>query len=143
MLEVIPLDELGRPRIDVTVRISGFFRDAFQNLILMMDDAFHRVATLEEPPERNFVMKHFLSDIEEKVSSGANEADAAVESMYRIFGSKPGSYGAGVLQAIDDGSWRSDEDLANVYTAWGSYAYGRRQHGVSAGAGVSASIRGD
>ena len=131
-LEVIPLDELGRPRIDVTVRISGFFRDAFQNLILMMDDAFHRVATLEEPPEQNFVMKHFLSDIEEKVSSGANEADAAVESMYRIFGSKPGSYGAGVLQAIDDGSWRSDEDLANVYTAWGSYAYGRLQHGVSA-----------
>ena len=131
-LEVIPLEELGRPRIDVTVRISGFFRDAFQNLIVMMDDAFHKVANLEEPAERNFVMKHFLSEVSEKQASGASASEAESESLYRIFGSKPGSYGAGILQAIDDGSWQSDEDLANVYTAWGSYAYGRRQHGVSA-----------
>ena len=131
-LEVIPLEELGRPRIDVTVRISGFFRDAFQNLIVMMDDAFHKVANLDEPAERNFVMKHFLSEVSEKVSDGASTVEAESESLFRIFGSKPGSYGAGILQAIDDGSWQSDEDLANVYTAWGSYAYGRRQHGVSA-----------
>ena len=131
-LEVIPLEELGRPRIDVTVRISGFFRDAFQNLIVMMDDAFHKVASLDEPADRNFVMKHFMSEISEKQANGASEAEAESESLYRIFGSKPGSYGAGILQAIDDGSWQSDEDLANVYTAWGSYAYGRRQHGVIA-----------
>ncbi|MYE54804.1 MAG: hypothetical protein F4X34_06365 [Chloroflexi bacterium] len=131
-LEVIPLEELGRPRIDVTVRISGFFRDAFQNLIVMMDDAFHKVASLDEPEDRNFVMKHFLSEVSEKQANGASETEAESESLYRIFGSKPGSYGAGILQAIDDGSWQSDEDLANVYTAWGSYAYGRRQHGVSA-----------
>ncbi len=131
-LEVIPLDELGRPRIDVTVRISGFFRDAFQNLILMMDDAFHRVAALDEPAERNFIMKHYAAELAEKRAGGVAEQEAQDESLYRIFGSKPGSYGAGILQAIDDGSWQSDEDLANVYTAWGSYAYGRRQHGVSA-----------
>jgi len=131
-LEVIPLEELGRPRIDVTVRISGFFRDAFQNLIVMMDDAFHKVASLDEPEDKNFVMKHFLSEVLEKQANGASEAEAESESLFRIFGSKPGSYGAGILQAIDDGSWQSDEDLANVYTAWGSYAYGRRQHGVSA-----------
>ena len=131
-LEVIPLEELGRPRIDVTVRISGFFRDAFQNLIVMMDDAFHKVARLDEPAERNFILKHFLSEVDDKVSVGTDKAEAQAESLYRIFGSKPGSYGAGILQAIDDGSWQSDEDLANVYTAWGSYAYGRRQHGVSA-----------
>ena len=131
-LDVIPLEELGRPRIDVTVRISGFFRDAFQNLIVMMDDAFHKVATLDEPEDRNFIMKHFLSDVSEKTASGIGGEVAQAESLYRIFGSKPGSYGAGILQAIDDGSWQSDEDLANVYTAWGSYAYGRRQHGVSA-----------
>lgn len=131
-LEVIPLEELGRPRIDVTVRISGFFRDAFQNLIVMMDDAFHKVANLDEPAERNFVMKHFLSEVSEKQANGTSTAEAKSESLYRIFGSKPGSYGAGILQAIDDGSWQSDEDLANVYTAWGSYAYGRLQHGVSA-----------
>ncbi len=131
-LEVIPLEELGRPRIDVTVRISGFFRDAFQNLIVMMDDAFHRVATLDEPEVQNFVMKHYAAEVTEKQASGVSTAEAESESLYRIFGSKPGSYGAGILQAIDDGSWQSDEDLANVYTAWGSYAYGRRQHGVSA-----------
>ena len=131
-LEVIPLEELGRPRIDVTVRISGFFRDAFQNLIVMMDDAFHRVASLEEPTEQNFVMKHYAAEVADKRASGASTDEAESESLYRIFGSKPGSYGAGILQAIDDGSWQSDEDLANVYTAWGSYAYGRRQHGVSA-----------
>ena len=131
-LEVIPLEELGRPRIDVTVRISGFFRDAFQNLIVMMDDAFHRVAALDEPEGQNFVMKHYAAEVAEKQASGVSAAEAESESLYRIFGSKPGSYGAGILQAIDDGNWQSDEDLANVYTAWGSYAYGRRQHGVSA-----------
>lgn len=131
-LEVIPLEELGRPRIDVTVRISGFFRDAFQNIIVMMDDAFHRVASLDEPECHNFVMKHYAAEVAEKRLSGVAEEEAKDESLYRIFGSKPGSYGAGILQAIDDGSWQSDEDLANVYTAWGSYAYGRRQHGVSA-----------
>ena len=131
-LEVIPLEELGRPRIDVTVRISGFFRDAFQNLIVMMDDAFHEVANLDEPLERNFIMKHYAAEVSEKRASGIAEDEAESESLYRIFGSKPGSYGAGILQAIDDGSWQSDEDLAAVYTAWGSYAYGRRQHGVSA-----------
>ena len=131
-LEVIPLEELGRPRVDVTVRISGFFRDAFQNLIVMMDDAFHRVAALDEPEEQNFVMKHYAAEVAEKRAGGVSAKEAESESLFRIFGSKPGSYGAGILQAIDDGSWQSDEDLANVYTAWGSYAYGRRQHGVSA-----------
>ena len=131
-LEIIPLEELGRPRIDVTVRISGFFRDAFQNLIVMMDDAFHKVASLDEPEGQNFVMKHYAAEVAEKRASGVSTTEAESESLFRIFGSKPGSYGAGILQAIDDGSWQSDEDLANVYTAWGSYAYGRRQHGVSA-----------
>ena len=131
-LEVIPLSELGRPRIDVTVRISGFFRDAFQNLIVMMDDAFHRVAALDEPEERNFVLKHYRAELAAKIAQGAHAQAAQAETLYRIFGSKPGSYGAGILQAIDDGGWQSDQDLADVYTAWGSYAYGRERHGVSA-----------
>ena len=132
-LEVIPLEELGRPRIDVTVRISGFFRDAFQNLIVMMDDAFHSVATLDEPIDRNFIMKHYAAEIAEKRSSGIAEQEAKDESLYRIFGSKPGSYGAGILQAIDDGSWQSDEDLAAVLYGVGflrlRQAAARRQRG--------------
>ncbi len=131
-LEVIPLSELGRPRVDVTVRISGFFRDAFHNLIIMMDDAFHRVAILDEPEDQNFIRKHYVAEVNDKIASGTDAEIAQDESLFRIFGSKPGSYGAGILQAIDDGSWQSDEDLANVYTAWGSFAYGRQHHGVSA-----------
>jgi cobaltochelatase CobN len=130
-LEVIPLQELGRPRIDVTVRISGFFRDAFQNLIGLMDDAYQTLIALDEPDDQNFILKHYREELNEKLSSGANEEEARSESLYRIFGSKPGSYGAGILQAIDDGSWQTDEDLAKVYTAWGSYAYTRQAHGVS------------
>ena len=131
-LEVIPLEELGRPRIDVTVRISGFFRDAFQNIIELLDEAFDMAATLDEPDEQNFVAKHYRAEVAEKLDQGQTAEEARASSLFRIFGSKPGSYGAGILQAIEDGSWKTDQDLADVYTAWGSYAYTRQEHGVSA-----------
>lgn len=123
-LTVIPLEELGRPRIDVTVRISGFFRDAFPHVIGMLDDAIRMVAALDEPDEQNYVRAHARRDEAEH-----GDADRAVR---RIFGSKPGSYGAGILQLIDSGNWRTDADLAEVYTAWGGFAYGRGVHGVAA-----------
>ncbi|MEU5843747.1 cobaltochelatase subunit CobN [Rhodococcus sp. NPDC047139] len=123
-LTVIPLDELGRPRIDVTVRISGFFRDAFPHVIGMLDDAIRMVAALDEPDDRNYVKAHAKRD-----EAAHGDADRAVR---RIFGSKPGSYGAGILQLIDSGNWRTDADLAEVYTAWGGFAYGRGVHGVPA-----------
>ncbi|HPX37675.1 MAG TPA: cobaltochelatase subunit CobN [Mycobacterium sp.] len=116
-LEAIPLEELGRPRIDVTVRISGFFRDAFPHVVAMMDDAVRLVAALEEPAERNFVRAHAQADLAEH----GDERRATT----RIFGSKPGTYGAGLLQLIDSRNWRDDADLAEVYTAWGGFAYGR------------------
>ncbi|WP_027020137.1 cobaltochelatase subunit CobN [Corynebacterium sputi] len=112
-LEVIDLEELGRPRIDVTVRISGFFRDAFPHVISMLDDAVQLVAGLDED---NAIRAHA-------------EADGHTR---RIFGSKPGTYGAGLLELIDSGSWRDDADLAAVYTTWGGYAYGRGVDGVEA-----------
>jgi len=123
-LRVIPLDELGRPRIDVTVRISGFFRDAFPHVVAMLDDAVRMVADLDEPPERNFVRAHAQADL-------ARHGDER-RSTTRIFGSKPGSYGAGILQVIESGTWRDDRDLAEVYTAWGGFAYGRGLDGVAA-----------
>jgi cobaltochelatase CobN len=115
--EVIGLPELGRPRIDVTVRISGFFRDAFPHVVTMLDDAVALVAGLDEPPERNFVRAHVQSDM-------AEHGDQR-RATTRIFGSKPGTYGAGLLQLIDSRNWRDDADLAEVYTAWGGFAYGR------------------
>ena len=116
-LEVIGLAELGRPRIDVTVRISGFFRDAFPHVVTMLDDAVRLVAALDEAPEDNFVRAHVAADI-------ADHGDER-RATTRVFGSKPGTYGAGLLQLIDSRNWRDDADLAAVYTAWGGFAYGR------------------
>src|SRR5215213_7235449 len=132
-LEVIPLKELGRPRIAVTVRISGFFRDAFPNLISLLDEAFTTVATLDEPDDMNFVKKH----AGEERSRGADER----RSTTRIFGSKPGAYGAGLLPLIDARNWRTDEDLAEVYAVWGGYAYGRGLDGVEAREAMEANLR--
>jgi cobaltochelatase CobN len=123
-LEVVSLEELGRPRIDVTVRISGFFRDAFPHVLAMLDDAVRLVADLDEPDDRNFVRAHTRADLAEH----GDERRATT----RIFGSKPGSYGAGILQVVESGSWRDDGDLAEVYTAWGGFAYGRGLDGAPA-----------
>ena len=123
-LEYIELAELGRPRIDVTVRISGFFRDAFPHVVTMMDDAVALVAELDEPSEHNYVRAHAKADL-------AEHGDAR-RSTTRIFGSKPGTYGAGLLQLIDSRTWRDDADLAEVYTAWGGFAYGRGLDGAAA-----------
>ncbi|MFD4459922.1 cobaltochelatase subunit CobN [Nocardia sp. NPDC058480] len=123
-LEVISLDELARPRIDVTVRISGFFRDAFPHVLALLDDAVRLVADLDEPAESNYVRAHAQSDL-------AEHGDTR-RATTRIFGSKPGTYGAGLLQLIDSKSWRTDDDLAQVYTTWGGYAYGRDLDGAPA-----------
>ncbi|HWC38141.1 MAG TPA: cobaltochelatase subunit CobN, partial [Acidimicrobiales bacterium] len=112
-LDVIPLDELGRPRIDVTVRVSGFFRDAFPHVLGLLDEAVELVASLDEPADRNFVAAHGAADP-------------------RVFGPKPGAYGSGILALLESRDWHSDEDLAAVYLAWGGYSYGRGGSGVAA-----------
>ncbi|PKB78452.1 MAG: cobaltochelatase subunit CobN [SAR202 cluster bacterium Io17-Chloro-G9] len=140
-LEVIPLAELGRPRIDVTVRISGFFRDAFPNLINLLDQAVELVASLDESPEDNMVVKHLIEDTGPSPSVPLPEGEGRSSdqgegtrsaSLYRIFGSKPGTYGAGILPVIEERNWETVHDLAEVYTAWGGYAYTQQQHGVNA-----------
>ncbi|KUF16690.1 cobaltochelatase subunit CobN [Streptomyces silvensis] len=120
-LEPIPYEELGRPRIDVTLRISGFFRDAFPHVIGLLDDAVRMAADLDEPAAANHVRAHVQADIAEH----GDERRATT----RIFGSRPGTYGAGLLQLIDSRDWRTDADLAEVYTVWGGYAYGRELEG--------------
>jgi cobaltochelatase CobN len=121
---VVPLADLGRPRIDVTVRISGFFRDAFPHVVGLIDDAVTAVAALDEPASQNFVRAHALADAE-----GHGDWRRATT---RIFGSKPGAYGAGLLPLIDARNWRDDRDLAEVYAVWGGYAYGRSLDGAPA-----------
>jgi len=131
--EVIPLEELGRPRIDVTLRISGFFRDAFPHVIALLDDAIRTVAELAEPPDRNYLRAHALED-------RAAHGDWR-RATTRIFGSKPGAYGAGLLPLIDARNWRDDRDLAEVYAVWGGYAYGRGLDGREARADMEAAFR--
>ncbi|MED7949473.1 cobaltochelatase subunit CobN [Streptomyces sp. BE303] len=116
-LETISLEELGRPRIDVTLRISGFFRDAFPHVVALLDDAVRLAAAQEEAEADNYVRAHVQADL----AVHGDERKATV----RVFGSRPGTYGAGLLQLIDSRDWRTDADLAEVYTVWGGYAYGR------------------
>ncbi len=132
-LEPIALAELGRPRIDVTVRISGFFRDAFPHVVTMLDDAVALVANLDEPADQNYVRAHTDADI-------AEHGDRR-RATTRVFGSKPGTYGAGLLQLIDSRNWRDDADLAQVYTAWGGFAYGRGLDGAPAADDMSRQYR--
>jgi cobaltochelatase CobN len=129
-VDVIPLEQLGRPRIDVTLRISGFFRDAFPHLIELFDHAVSLVVEADEPPDQNFPRKHYLADIEARKDIPEHEADA--QARYRIFGSKPGSYGAGILPLIETGNWQSEKDFARAFLAWGGYAYGKGADGVEA-----------
>jgi cobaltochelatase CobN len=131
--EIVPLDELGRPRVDVTLRISGFFRDAFPHVIALVDDAIAAVAALDEPAECNYVRAHALED-----QAGHGDWRRATT---RIFGSKPGAYGAGLLPLIDSRNWRDDGDLAEVYAVWGGYAYGRGLEGREARGDMEASFR--
>jgi cobaltochelatase CobN len=121
-LEIIDRAELARPRIDVTVRISGFFRDAFPHVVAMLDDAVQLVADLDEPD--NHVRTHALQDKE-------RHGDWR-RATTRIFGSRPGAYGAGILPLMDSRNWRDDADLAEVYAVWGGFAYGRGLDGVAA-----------
>jgi cobaltochelatase CobN len=121
-LEPIAAAELGRPRVDVTVRISGFFRDAFPHVVALLDDAFQLIAELDEPD--NYVREHALRD--------KGEHGDWRRATTRIFGSRPGAYGAGILPLIDSRNWRDDADLAEVYAVWGGFAYGRDLDGVPA-----------
>jgi cobaltochelatase CobN len=122
--EIVPTAELARPRVDVTVRISGFFRDAFPHVVALLDDAVQAVAALDEPEDANYVRAHVEQDT-------AEHGDRR-RATARIFGSKPGAYGAGLLPLIDARNWHSDADLAEVYAVWGGYAYGRGLDGRAA-----------
>jgi len=130
-IELIPMEELQRPRIDVMLRISGFFRDAFPNIVHLVDRAVELVAQQKEPAEQNFLAKHVSADISEKTSAGIDREQAKIEACYRIFGCRPGAYGAGVSDAIDSKNWKDEKDLAEIYVKWGGYAYGRKDFGVT------------
>ncbi|WP_024645324.1 cobaltochelatase subunit CobN [Pseudomonas syringae] len=130
--EILPVSLLDRPRVDVTLRVSGFFRDAFANLIKLFDAAVQAVAALDEPDDLNPLAARVREERQGFVAEGLSEDEAARQAGWRIFGAKPGAYGAGVQGAIDGRLWQSREDLAEVYLNWGGYAYGAADEGTPA-----------
>lgn len=125
--EIIPLSVLNRPRVDVTLRISGFFRDAFPNLIDLFNQAVEAVAALNEPAEQNPLAAKVQKEIQIGEDAGLDLKEAAKQALYRVFGSKPGAYGAGLQGLIESQNWHSDEDLARAYINWSCYAYAGSQ----------------
>jgi cobaltochelatase CobN len=122
--EILPLAILGRPRVDVTLRISGFFRDAFPNLIELFDQASVAVAALDESEEENPLAASVKEETNYWLGQGFDLESAKTRAGYRIFGSKPGAYGAGLQGLIESQNWSNDEDLAKAYINWSCYAYG-------------------
>ncbi|MFD1564611.1 cobaltochelatase subunit CobN [Haloarchaeobius amylolyticus] len=126
-VEPIPLEELDRPRIDVTTRVSGLFRDAFPAAAGVIHDAVDAVVDLDEPHEMNYVKKHVEEEQAElEDEDGLDEKEARKAAKHRVFTTKPGGYGAGTNKAVDEGNWDDRSDLASVYVQWGGYAMGSR-----------------
>ncbi|MGO6850938.1 cobaltochelatase subunit CobN [Rhizobium beringeri] len=127
--EIIAPAMLRRPRVDVTLRISGFFRDAFPEQIALFDKAIRAVGALEEDAGDNPIAERMRSEAARLAAAGLDEKTAARRAGYRVFGSKPGAYGAGLQALIDEKGWERRADLAEAYLVWGSYAYGAGEEG--------------
>ena len=125
-VEPIALDELGRPRIDVTTRVSGLFRDAFPAAAGVIHDAVSAVVDLDEPHEMNYIKKHVEREAEKLEAEGMDAKAAKTAATNRVFTTRPGGYGAGTNKAVDEGNWDDRGDLAEVYVQWGGYAMGKR-----------------
>ncbi|MPZ09694.1 MAG: cobaltochelatase subunit CobN [Kiloniellaceae bacterium] len=130
--EILPLSVLDRPRVDVTLRVSGFFRDAFPAQIDLVDSAARAVAALDEPAAQNPLAAQVAEDRARLIAEGASEEEASRRAGFRVFGSKPGAYGAGLQALIDERGWQEAADLAKAYLAWGGYAYGAGAGGQAA-----------
>ena len=133
--EIIPLEALGRPRIDVTLRISGFFRDAFPTQIDLIDSAARAIQALDEPEQFNPAAARARLDAAQMEAEGVAADVARLRAGRRVYGSKPGAYGAGLQALIDERAWSSRADLADAYLAWGGYAYGAGEDGAADRAG--------
>ena len=130
--EIIPLSVLQRPRVDVTLRISGFFRDGFPNLINLFNQVTEAVSNLDENSQDNPLAKQLQTETKYWQEQGLSLEEANARSRYRIFGSKPGAYGAGLQGLIEAQNWQTDEDLARAYINWSSYAYTEKGIGKAA-----------
>ncbi|WP_421593467.1 cobaltochelatase subunit CobN [Shinella sp. M27] len=121
--EIIPPAMLRHPRVDVTLRISGFFRDAFPEQIALFDRAVRTVGALDEDDADNPIAARMRAEAAALAAKGASEAEAAKQAGFRIFGAKTGGYGAGLQTMMDEGLWTDRGDLAEAWLEWGAHAY--------------------
>jgi cobaltochelatase CobN len=129
--EIVPIAKLGRPRVDVTLRISGFFRDAFPAQIELLDKAMRAVGALDEDEADNPIAARMEAEARTLIASGIDGDAARDMAGHRIFGSQPGAYGAGLQALIDSKIWQERADLSAAYVTWGAYAYGAKAHGIN------------
>jgi cobaltochelatase CobN len=128
--EILPAAVLDRPRVDVTLRVSGFFRDAFPGLIDLVDSAVCAVAALDEPADVNPLAARVAADRRDLEARGAAPEEARRRATYRVFGAKPGAYGAGLQTLIDERIWQHESELAATWLDWSGYAYGAGAEGI-------------
>ncbi|WP_431190530.1 cobaltochelatase subunit CobN, partial [Bauldia litoralis] len=128
---VMALSELGRPRIDVTLKVSGMFRDAFPDQIDLIDSAVRAIAALDEDATANPIAAAIRESEDRMTDAKVDERVARTLAAMRIFGAKPGAYGAGMQALIDEGIWQDRADFAETFLAWGGYAYGGGSHGAA------------
>ena len=134
-IEVMPMTVLGRPRVDVTLRVSGFFRDAFPNVIDLFDTAVRAVAAIateDEPDDVNPIRVRVQAEAAQAQAAGHSETEAERASTWRVFGPRPGGYGAGLQASIANGNWTERAELAEAYLRAGAFAYGQDAHGTAA-----------
>jgi len=134
-IEVLPMAMKHRPRVDVTLRVSGFFRDAFPNVIDLFDTAVRAVASIseeDEPDEVNPIRARVRREAAEAQARGLSAEAAQREASWRVFGPRPGGYGAGLQEVMASGRWTDGADLAQAYLRAGAFAYGQGGHGVAA-----------
>jgi cobaltochelatase CobN len=137
--EIIPVPELGRPRIDVTIKVSGIARDNFPNCVELLDEAIQAVASLPEAVDQNFLRRHSL-ELMAKLDQDPGDATAWRQATYRIFASQPGTYSAGTQLAVYASAWKDEADLAQVFLYWNGYAYGKGVFGEPAAAALAHSL---
>jgi len=138
--EIMPIEVFDRPRIDVTLRVSGFFRDAFANVMHLFDAAVQAVAELDEPEDLNPIRARVLRERDALIARGMDAGEARKRAGWRVFSARPGAYGAGLQDMIDSQQWQTDADLANAYQAWGGYAYTQKSAGEEARHAFSARL---
>lgn len=118
--ELIDLDELGRPRVDVLMNLSGIFRDSFEHVVFLLDDVCRKAAEAPESPELNFVKKHAMD---------MQAEDGEVDGGARLFSNPPADYGSMVNEQVADSTWESGDELADTYVNRNAYVYGRNSNG--------------